>query len=70
MLKRYLLALQVPVYCISGPSGMVTAMTTLLQNAGVSEDNMKVEEFGDYKLYGNVEQHDPSAVSRHSDSGL
>jgi ferredoxin-NADP reductase len=70
MLKRYLLALQVPVYCISGPSGMVTAMTTLLQNAGVSKDNMKVEEFGDYKLYGNVEQHDPSAVSRHSDSGL
>ena len=70
MLKRYLLALQGPLYYISGPSGMVTAMTTLLQDAGVSEDDTKVEEFGDYKLYGNVEQHDPSTVSRHSDSGL
>jgi ferredoxin-NADP reductase len=70
MLKRYLPALQGPLYYISGPSEMVTAMIMLLQNAGVSEDDMKVEEFGDYKLYGNVEQHDPSTVSRHSDSGL
>ncbi len=35
---------------------MVTAMTSLLSSAGVSEDDMKTEEFGDYKLYENAEQ--------------
>jgi hypothetical protein len=28
---------------------MVTAMTTLLQSSGVSDDDIKTEEFGDYK---------------------
>jgi ferredoxin-NADP reductase len=47
-----------------------TVFKNALQSAGLGEDDMKVEEFGDYKLYGNVEQHDPSAIGRHSDSGL
>jgi hypothetical protein len=28
---------------------MVTAMTALLQSSGVSDDDIKTEEFGDYK---------------------
>jgi ferredoxin-NADP reductase len=56
MLKRYLVGLKGPVYYIAGPSGMVTAMTSLLNSSGVSEDDMKTEEFGDYKLYENIEQ--------------
>jgi ferredoxin-NADP reductase len=51
MLTRYLLGLKGPVYYIAGPSGMVTAMTGLLNSSGVSEDDMRTEEFGDYKLY-------------------
>jgi len=67
MLKRYLVGLKGPVYYIAGPSGMVTAMTSLLNSAGVSEDDMKTEEFGDYKLYENTEQRDQPATEHHSD---
>ena len=51
MLSRYLLGLNGPVYYIAGPSGMVTGMTNLLVSSGVSPDDMRTEEFGDYKLY-------------------
>jgi ferredoxin-NADP reductase len=51
MLTRYLLGLNGPVYYIAGPSGMVTGMTDLLVPSGVSPDDMRIEEFGDYKLY-------------------
>jgi ferredoxin-NADP reductase len=56
MLTRYLLGLEGPVYYIAGPSGMVTAMTELLNSSGVSDDDMKTEEFGDYKLYQDPAQ--------------
>jgi len=69
MLKRYLVALKGPVYYIAGPSGMVTAMTRLLNSRGVSEDDMKTEEFGDYKLHENAEQCDQTATL-HSDFSL
>jgi ferredoxin-NADP reductase len=67
MLKRYLVGLKGPVYYIAGPSGMVTAMTSLLSSSGVSEDDMKTEEFGDYKLDENTEQPDQPTAERHSD---
>jgi ferredoxin-NADP reductase len=51
MLTRYLLGLTGPVYYIAGPSGMVTGMTDLLVSSGVSPDDMRTEEFGEYKLY-------------------
>jgi ferredoxin-NADP reductase len=70
MLKRYLFGLKGPVYYIAGPSGMVTAMTSLLSSAGVSEDDMKTEEFGDYKLSEGSEQHNQAAVERLSDFRL
>jgi ferredoxin-NADP reductase len=67
MLKRYLVGLKGPVYYIAGPSGMVAAMTSLLNSSGVSEDDMKTEEFGDYKFYENTEQPDQPTAGRHSD---
>jgi ferredoxin-NADP reductase len=50
MLTRYLFGLHGPIYYIAGPSGMVTAMTDLLNSSGVSPDDLRTEEFGDYKL--------------------
>jgi len=49
LLKRYLRGLNGPVYYVAGPSGMVTAMNALLHSSGVSDDDIKTEEFGDYK---------------------
>jgi len=68
MLKRYLPTLKGPVYYIAGPSGMVTAMTRLLNSSGVSEDDMKTEEFGDYKSDENVEQRDQPTAHVHWDA--
>ena len=49
LLRRYLRGLNGPVYYVAGPSGMVTAMTTLLHSSGVNDDDIRTEEFGDYK---------------------
>ena len=49
LLRCYLRGLNGPVYYVAGPSGMVSAMTALLQSSGVSNDDIKTEEFGDYK---------------------
>lgn len=49
LLRRYLRGLIGGVYYVAGPSGMVTAMTTLLHSSGVSDDDIKTEEFGDYR---------------------
>jgi ferredoxin-NADP reductase len=70
MLKRYLLGFTGPVYYIAGPSGMVTAMTSLLNSSGVSEDDMKTEEFGDYQLYENALQRDQPTADHRSDFSL
>jgi ferredoxin-NADP reductase len=58
MLTRYLLELNGPIYYIAGPSGMVAAMTGLLNASGVSDDDIKTEEFGDYKLYQSSAEND------------
>ena len=49
LLRRYVHGLNEPVYYVAGPSGMVTAMTTLLHSSGISDDDIKTEEFGDYR---------------------
>ena len=49
LLTRYVRGLDGPMYYVAGPSGMVGAMTTLLHGSGVSDDDIKTEEFGDYK---------------------
>jgi ferredoxin-NADP reductase len=56
MLMRYLLGLKGPVYYIAGPSGMVSAMTDLLHSSGVSDEDVKTEEFGNYKLFQDSSQ--------------
>jgi ferredoxin-NADP reductase len=56
MLMRYLLGLKGPIYYIAGPSGMVTAMTDLLRSSGVSDDDVKTEEFGNYSLFQHSSQ--------------
>jgi ferredoxin-NADP reductase len=48
MLTRYLFGLREPVYYVAGPSGMVSAMTGILNSSGISDDDIKTEEFGDY----------------------
>ena len=48
MLKRHLNDLMKPIYYVSGPPQMVTAMRELLNQSGVSEDNIKFEEFAGY----------------------
>jgi ferredoxin-NADP reductase len=70
MLTRYLLGLNGPVYYIAGPSGMVNAMTNLLHASGVSDDDVKTEEFGDYKLHQDPRQSDQLAGINRSDSAL
>jgi ferredoxin-NADP reductase len=70
MVTRHLLALSGPIYYIAGPSGMVTAMTGLLNASGVSDDDMKTEEFGDYKLTQDSVQGDQGTDNNRSDSGL
>ena len=63
LLIRYLQGLRGPVYYVSGPSGMVVAMTELLHSSGIGDDDMRTEEFGDYKLSEN-----PMATSQISKS--
>lgn len=48
MLKRYLPTLNGPIYYTAGPSDMVRAMNALLSSLGVSPDDTKTEEFGEY----------------------
>ncbi|MEP6776514.1 MAG: FAD-dependent oxidoreductase, partial [Chloroflexota bacterium] len=48
MLERYIDDLTVPIYYCSGPATLVSAMRELLTEAGVSEDNIRTEEFVGY----------------------
>jgi len=45
MLKRYLHWLNGPIYYVAGPSAMVTAITDLLASSGVSDDDVKTEDW-------------------------
>lgn len=48
MLTRYLGEIRGPVYYVAGPSGMAAGMCDLLRSSGISDDDIKTEEFGDY----------------------
>jgi len=56
LLSRCLTGLNRPVFYIAGPSGMVTSMTDLLRSLDVSEDDIRTEEFGDYRATKNPVQ--------------
>jgi ferredoxin-NADP reductase len=70
MLTRHLLGLNRPIYYIAGPSGMVTAMSELLKSSGVNEDDMRTEEFGDYKISQDSAHADQTTGNSRSDSAL
>lgn len=48
MIARYVDDLTTPIYYLCGPGGMVTAMRTLLNAAGVDDDDIRTEEFTGY----------------------
>lgn len=48
MLEKHLDGLTAPIYYLSGPATLVAAMRTLLDAAGVSDDNIRAEEFTGY----------------------
>ena len=48
MLQRFLTDLANPIYYIAGPPAMVSAMRTMLNEAGVNDDDIRTEEFAGY----------------------
>ncbi|WP_127127244.1 ferredoxin--NADP reductase [Georgenia sp. SYP-B2076] len=48
MLARYIDDLTAPIYYLSGPAAMVTAMRGVLNTAGVDDDDIRTEEFTGY----------------------
>lgn len=48
MIERYIVDLSKPIYYVCGPGGMVTAMRTLLNDAGIDDDDIRTEEFTGY----------------------
>lgn len=48
MLKKYIKDLSKPIYYLSGPETMVSAMRKILTEAKVNEDNIKTEEYTGY----------------------
>ena len=48
MLSRYLKGAASPIYYIAGPPAMVTALRDMLNNGGVDDDDIRIEEFAGY----------------------
>jgi ferredoxin-NADP reductase len=48
MLAKWLPDFQVPIFYIAGPPGMVAGMRLILNEAGVSDDDIRAEEFAGY----------------------
>jgi ferredoxin-NADP reductase len=48
MLSKYVDDFTTPIYYLCGPPGMVTAMRTVLNDAGVDDDDIRTEEFTGY----------------------
>jgi Na+-transporting NADH:ubiquinone oxidoreductase subunit NqrF len=48
MLSKYVDDLNAPIYYLCGPASMVAAMRTVLNDAGVDDDDIRTEEFTGY----------------------
>ena len=48
LLARYLQNVISPIYYIAGPAGMVKGLHTMLNDAGVDDDDIRTEEFVGY----------------------
>jgi ferredoxin-NADP reductase len=49
MLSKWIPDLSVPIYYIAGPSGMVTGVRQMLMGSGISEEDIRAEEFAGYE---------------------
>ena len=48
MLQKYIDDLSQPIYYVSGPAGMVASIRKTLNESGVDDDNIRIEEFDGY----------------------
>jgi Na+-transporting NADH:ubiquinone oxidoreductase subunit NqrF len=48
MLLRYLQDAVSPIYYVAGPPEMVKGLHTMMNEAGVDDDNIRAEEFAGY----------------------
>jgi ferredoxin-NADP reductase len=48
MIKKYVPTAATPIYYLAGPKAMVTTMRNLLTTAGISNDDIRFEEFSGY----------------------
>jgi NAD(P)H-flavin reductase len=48
MLAKYLAGITSAIYFVTGPSGMVKGLRTLLNDAGIDRDDIRTEEFTGY----------------------
>ena len=48
MLERYLKDAASPIYYIAGPPAMVGGLHAMLQQAGIDDDDIRIEEFAGY----------------------
>jgi ferredoxin-NADP reductase len=48
IIRKYVTENMTPIYYLAGPQGMVSAMRTLLNAMGVSDDDIRAEEFSGY----------------------
>lgn len=68
MLKRYLVWPKGPIYYLAGPPEMVAAMSELLNSLGVSDGDLKTENFGEYAPPQHSVQSHPETVGSNSPS--
>jgi len=48
MLQEWITDLKAPIYYIAGPPAMVAGMRQILNRAGISDDDIRAEEFAGY----------------------
>jgi len=64
MLEKYVDDLKSPIYFVAGLPDMVGAMQSVLAEVGVSEDNIRAEEFAGFDM-GHIEEDSNSGRKNH-----
>ncbi|HWY68753.1 MAG TPA: hypothetical protein VNX88_08820, partial [Terriglobales bacterium] len=49
MLSKWIPDLNAPIYYVAGPSAMVTGVRQMLISSGISEEDIRAEEFAGYE---------------------
>ena len=68
MLKRYLVWPKGPICYLAGPPGMVAAMNELLVSLGVSDEDLKTENFAEHVRHQDSVHSRPETVGSNSPS--